>query len=35
MLPESKLDDRFQLGQFWIDGFHAPFKFDRDENGGE
>ena len=35
MLSESKLDERLPLGRFLIDGFHAPFRFDRDENGGE
>ena len=34
MLSESKLNDRFPLSQFLIDGFHAPLRFDRDENGG-
>ena len=34
MLSELKLDDSFPLGQFLIDGFHAPFRFDRDKNGG-
>ena len=34
MLSESKLDDSFQLNHFLIDGFHAPFRFDRDKNGG-
>ena len=34
MLSESKLDDNFPLGQFLIDGFHAPFRFDRDKNRG-
>ena len=32
MLSESKLDDSFPLGQILIDGFHAPFRFDRDKN---
>ena len=34
MLSESKLDDSFLVGQFLIDGFHAPFRFDPDKNGG-
>ena len=33
LLSESKLDDSFPLGQFLIDGFHAPFKFDFHKNG--
>ena len=32
MLSKSKLDDSFPLGQFLIDGFHAPFRFDRDKS---
>ena len=32
---ESKLDDSFPLGQFLIEGFLLPFRFDRDENGGD
>ena len=35
MLSESKLDETFLLVSFLIDGFHPPFKFDRDKNGGE
>ena len=34
MIPESKLDDSFPHSQFLIDGFHTPFKFDRNINGG-
>ena len=34
MIPESKLDDSFPHGQFLIDGFHTPFRFDRNKNGG-
>ena len=33
ILLESKLEDSFLLGQFLIDGFYAPFRFDRDKNG--
>ena len=32
MLPEPKMDDSLPLGQFLTDGFHTPFKFDRDKN---
>ena len=35
MTSESKLDDSFPHGQFLIDGFHMPFRFDRNKNGGE
>ena len=29
MIFETKLDDRFPDGQFLIEGYHAPFRFDR------
>ena len=34
MISESKLDESFPQGQFLIDGFHTPFRFDRNRNGG-
>ena len=34
MLSETKLDDSFPEGQFFIDSFHAPFRYDRNGNGG-
>ena len=34
MISESKLDDSFPCSQFLIDGFHTPFRFDRNKNGG-
>ena len=34
MIFESKLDDSFPHGQFLIEGFQAPFRFDRNKNGG-
>ena len=34
MVSETKLDDSFPEGQFLIDGFHSPFRFDRNKNGG-
>ena len=34
LISESKLDDSFPEGQFTIDGYHAPFMFDRHGNGG-
>ena len=34
MISESKLDESFPQGQFLIDGFHTPFRFDRNKNGG-
>ena len=35
LTSESKLDDSFPEGQFIIDGYHAPFTFDRHGNGGD
>ena len=34
LISESKLDDSFPEGQFVIDGYHVPFRFDQHENGG-
>ena len=34
LISESKLDDSFPEGQFTIDGYYAPFRFDRHGNGG-
>ena len=34
MVSETKFDDSFPKGQFLIDGFHSPFRFDRNKNGG-
>ena len=34
LISESKLDDNFPEGQFIIDGYHAPFRFDWYGNGG-
>ena len=34
MVSETKLDDNFPEGQFLIKGFHSPFRFDRNRNGG-
>ena len=34
MVSETKLDDSFPHGQFLIEGFHSPFRFDRNINGG-
>ena len=34
LISESKLDDSFPEGQFIIDGYHAPFRFDWHGNGG-
>ena len=34
MIPETKLDDSFPGGQFFIEGYHTPFRFDRNGNAG-
>ena len=34
MLSETELDDSFHEGQFLIEGFQSPFRFDRTRNGG-
>ena len=34
MVSETKLDDSFPEAQFLIEGFHSPFRFDCNANGG-
>ena len=34
MISETKVDDSFPDGQVFIDGFGAPFRLDRNRNGG-
>ena len=34
MITETKLHDSFPVSQFEIDGFSAPFRLDRNKNGG-
>ena len=34
MISETKLDESFPAGEFYIDGFSTPFRHDRDKNGG-
>ena len=34
MVSETKLDDSFPEDQFLIEGFHSPFRFERNRNGG-
>ena len=34
MLTETKLDDTFPLGQFYVEGFTMPNRLDRNRNGG-
>ena len=34
MVSEAKLADSFSEGQFLIEGFHSPFRFRHNKNGG-
>ena len=34
MISETKLDDSVPEGQFFTDGYHTPFRYDRNGNGG-
>ena len=34
MISETKVDDSFPDGQFFLDGFGTPFHLDRNRNGG-
>ena len=34
MISESKLDNSFPYGQFLVDEFHTPLRFDRNKNVG-
>ena len=34
MISETKLDESFPQGQFLIEGFHSPCRFDRNKTGG-
>ena len=34
MISEIKLDESFPVGQFMIDGYSVPLRFDRNGNGG-
>ena len=34
MVSKTKLDDSFREAQFLVEGFHSPFRFDRNINGG-
>ena len=34
MISETKLDESFPSNQFLIDGFSAPFRLDRNDEGG-
>ena len=33
-ISKTKLDESFPEGQFFIDGYHTPFRYDRNGNGG-
>ena len=34
MITETKLDESFPIGQFFINSFSIPFRLDSDRNGG-
>ena len=34
MISETKVDDSFPNGQFFLDGFGTPFRLDQNRNGG-
>ena len=34
MISETKLDESFHEGQFFTDGYHTPFRYDLNGNGG-
>ena len=34
MISETKLDESFPECQFFIDGYHTPFRYDRNGDGG-
>ena len=34
MISETKLDESFPPGQFLLDGYSAPFRFDKNSNAG-
>ena len=34
MISKTKIDESFPLAQFKVNGFNAPFRLDRNSNGG-
>ena len=34
LLSETKLDDSFPTGQFSLNGYYKPYRYDRSSNGG-
>ena len=34
MVPKTKIDDSFPIGNFLIHGFSPPYRLDRDSKGG-
>ena len=34
MITQTKLDDTFPLGQFYVEGFLMPYRLDGNRNGG-
>ena len=35
VMTETKLDDSFPLGQFYVEGFTMPYRLDSNRNGGD
>ena len=35
VITETKLDDTFPLGQFYVEGFTMPYRLDSNRNGGD
>ena len=33
-IAETRLEDNFPTSQFILDGFHSPFRYDRNRDGG-
>ena len=34
MIPETKIDASFPIGQFLLNGYRTPFRLDRNAHGG-
>ena len=34
MIPETKIDASFPIGQFWLNSYSTPFRLDRNAHGG-
>ena len=35
MISETKPDDKFPVGHFFINGYSSPYRLDRDSQGGK